>query len=93
MEKPAFNDYPILETLRQRWSPYAFAPTPVAKETLHSLLEAARWAPSCFNEQPWRFIVGSKVDDPATFDKILSTMVEFNHNWAQHAPVLILAVA
>ncbi|MGC4045596.1 MAG: nitroreductase family protein [Armatimonas sp.] len=93
MEKPAYNDYPIIETLRQRWSPYAFAETPVAKETLLSLLEAARWAPSCFNEQPWRFIVGSKADDPATFDKILSTMVEFNRGWAQHAPVLILAVA
>lgn len=93
MEKPAYNDYPILEPLRQRWSPYAFAETPVAKETLLSLLEAARWAPSCYNEQPWRFVVGSKADDPATFDKIVSTMGEFNQNWAKNTPVLILAIA
>jgi nitroreductase len=93
MEKPAHNDYPILETLRQRWSPYAFAETPVAKETLLSLLEAARWSPSCFNEQPWRFVVASKADDPATFQKLLGTLVEFNQSWAKHAPVLILAVA
>lgn len=93
MEKPAYNDYPILEPLRQRWSPYAFAETPVAKETLLSLLEAARWAPSCYNEQPWRFVVGSKADDPATFDKIVSTMGEFNQLWAKNTPVLILAIA
>ena len=93
MEKPALNDYPILEPLRQRWSPLAFSPTPVAKETLLSLFEAARWAPSCFNDQPWRFVVGTRADDPATYDKILGTLVEANAAWAQNAPVLILAVA
>jgi nitroreductase len=93
MQKPALNDFPILEPLRQRWSPYAFSETPIAKETLLSLLEAARWAPSCFNEQPWRFIVASKADDPAAFEKVLGTLVEFNAGWAKSAPVLILAVA
>ena len=93
MEKPTLNDYPILEPLRQRWSPLAFSPTPVARETLLSLFEAARWAPSCFNDQPWRFVVGSRADDPETFDKILATLVEANAAWAKNAPVLILAVA
>lgn len=93
MEKSAPNDYPILEPLRQRWSPLSFSSTPVAKETLLSLLEAARWAPSCFNDQPWRFVVGSRADDPETFDKILGTLVEANAAWAKNAPVLILAVA
>ena len=93
MEKPAHNDHPILEPLRQRWSPVSFSSTPVARETLLSLLEAARWAPSCYNEQPWRFVVGSRADDPAEFDGILATLVEGNAVWAKHAPVLILAVA
>jgi nitroreductase len=93
MQKPSANDYPIIEPLRQRWSPYAFAQTPVAKETLLTLLEAARWAPSCFNEQPWRFIVGDKTDDEATYAKILSSLVEFNQGWAREAPVLLVAIA
>jgi nitroreductase len=56
------------------------------------LFEAARWAPSSSNEQPWAFIVGTN-DDSETHSKILSTMVEFNQAWAKHAPVLAIAVS
>lgn len=93
MEKPTANDYPILEPLRQRWSPLAFAPTPVARETLRSLFEAARWAPSSFNEQPWRFLVGCRDGDPEAHAKLVTCLFEGNAVWAKEAPVLALGVA
>lgn len=93
MEKPTDNDYPILEALRRRWSPFAFAPTPVSKATLLSLFEAARWAPSSFNEQPWRFVAGSRADDPQTHAKLAACLFEGNAIWAKEAPVLALGVA
>jgi len=60
MEKLAPTDYPIEEILRRRWSPRAFSDRNVEREKLLSLFEAARWAPSSFNEQPWSFIVAFK---------------------------------
>ena len=92
MQKPAPNDFPVHQLIRERWSPRAFADKPVAGEVLGSLFEAARWAPSSNNEQPWAFIVGTK-DDPVNFDKVLGTLVEFNASWAKRAPVLAIAVA
>ena len=93
MDKPTKNDHAILGALRQRWSPYAFQDKPIPKETLLSLMEAARWSASCFGEQPWRFIVGIKETDPETFEKLASTLVEVNYAWASKAPVLMLGVA
>jgi nitroreductase len=75
-----------------RRSTLAFASTSVEPETLASLLEAARWAPSSRNEQPWSFIVVTKASKP-DFDRLLGCLVEFNVQWAQHAPVLLLSVA
>jgi len=92
MEKPADTQYPIHELLRRRWSPRAFSDRRVEPDTLRSLLEAARWAPSSYNEQPWSFIVATK-DDPAEFSRLLSCLVEGNIQWAQHAPVLMVSVA
>lgn len=92
MQKPAPSDVPIHELLRNRWSPRAFADKSVAPEVLRSLFEAARWAPSSSNEQPWAYLVATK-DDPENFAKLLATLVEFNQNWARHAPVLALSVA
>lgn len=92
MKKPADNDHPIHELLRERWSPRAFADKPVTSEVLRSLFEAARWAPSSNNEQPWAFIVATK-DDAATHSKLLSALVEFNQAWAKNAPVLGIAVS
>jgi nitroreductase len=92
MHKPAKTDYPVHEIIQNRWSPRAFSDKPVSPEILRSLFEAARWAPSSSNEQPWAFIVGTK-DDPETHNKVLSTLVEFNQAWAKHGPVLAIAVS
>ena len=92
MEKPANTGVPVHELVRNRWSPRAFADKPVAPETLKSLFEAARWAPSSSNEQPWAYLVSTK-DDAGNFAKMVSVLVEFNAGWAQHAPVLALSVA
>lgn len=92
MEKPADTQYPIHDLLKRRWSPRAFSDRRVEPDTLRSLLEAARWAPSSSNEQPWNFLVATK-EDQAEFGRLLSCLVEGNSLWAQHAPVLMVSVA
>lgn len=92
MEKPAPTDYPIHELLARRWSPRAFAERPIEPEKLQSLFEAARWAPSSNNEQPWRFLVAVK-ENHEEFDRFLACLLEGNRKWAHRAPVLILSVA
>ncbi|MEH2114649.1 nitroreductase family protein [Nostoc sp.] len=91
-EKLAQTQYPVHDFIRSRWSPRAFADRPVEQDKLLSLLEAARWAPSSYNYQPWSFIVATK-DEPTEYNRLLSTLVEFNQGWAKNAPILILAVA
>jgi len=90
--KPAIAQYPLHNLLAQRWSPLAFAEQPVEVEKLQSLLEAARWAASCFNEQPWRFIVATR-DQTDEYARLLSCLVEANQTWAGRAPILMLTVA
>ena len=80
------------ELLEKRWSPVAFSPRAVEAEKLRSVLEAARWAPSSFNEQPWVFLVSTK-DDREAYERLLGLLVEGNRVWAQFAPVLMLSVA
>ena len=92
MHKPAATDISLHELILNRWSPRAFSDKPVGPEVLRSLFEAARWAPSSNNEQPWAYLVAAK-DDAENFAKMLSVLVEFNANWAKHAPVLALSVA
>lgn len=86
------TDHPIHKILAQRWSPCGFAETPVPPEDLKSLFEAARWAASSYNEQPWRYIVATR-DDPEAFDKLLSCLIDANQAWARFAPVLALGIA
>lgn len=92
MQKPATTDHPVHQLVRERWSPRAFSVKPVPHDVLCSLFEAARWAPSSSNEQPWAFIVATQ-EDPESHAKLLSTLVEFNQAWARHAPVLAIAVS
>jgi nitroreductase len=92
MDKPANTQYPIHDLLRQRWSPRAFDDRPIEPEKLRSLFEAARWAPSSNNGQPWRFIVANK-DYETEWNRLLACLVEGNQKWAYRAPVLILSVA
>ncbi len=89
MEKPADTDYPILDVIKRRWSPYTFADRPIEPEKLLSMLEAARWSASAFNEQPWRFILATK-DQPEAYAKAHGCLAEANQAWVQQAPVLIL---
>lgn len=92
MEKPAQTHFPIHDLLQRRWSPRAFSERMVESDTLRSLFEAARWAPSSNNEQPWHFIVGTR-DEPAGYDRLFSCLKEGNKKWAFRAPVLMLSVA
>ena len=87
--KQANPDHPIHELIARRWSPYAFADKPVSENDLRSLFEAARWAASSYNEQPWSYIVASKAS-PAEHERLLSCLVEGNQPWAKAAPVLAL---
>ena len=92
MRKPAETAHPVHELIRERWSPRAFSDKPVAPEILRSLFEAARWAPSSSNEQPWTFLVALK-EDLENHEKLLGALVESNQAWAKHAPVLGIVVS
>ena len=89
--KKAVTDYPILQVLAERWSPYGFDDRPVREAELRSLFEAARWAPSSYNEQPWSFLVATR-GNSREFERILLCLVEGNQTWAKAAPVLALGV-
>jgi nitroreductase len=93
MRPPHDVDAPIADLLRRRWSPRAFAGRAVEPEKLRGVFEAARWAPSSFNAQPWSFIVATRQDDPADYERMLGCLVESNQKWARSAPVLAVAVA
>lgn len=84
--------HPVHELIARRWSPYAFADRMPSDADLRSLFEAARWAPSSYNEQPWRYVVATRADE-AAFEVALSCLVEGNRVWARLAPVLALGCA
>lgn len=86
------NKVGVNELITSRWSPRAFDSKPVEDEKLEAILEAARWAPSAMNEQPWRFIYATN-NNPEQYKKLLSCLVEANQVWAKDAPVLLLTVA
>ncbi len=90
MRKTATSEFPILDVLKERWSPRAYDAKPVEDEKLWSLLEAARWSPSGGNSQPWSFIVTRKGD--VAFDKLVSALSGNNQKWAGNAPILIVSV-
>jgi nitroreductase len=82
----------VYELIRRRWSPRSFSNRDVSTEDLQTILEAARWAASSYNEQPWRFLVARK-SDGAPYEKILSLLVPANQAWAKTAPVLLIMAA
>ena len=92
MEKPATTRYSIEPLIARRWSPRAFEERPVEPDKLKSLFEAARWAPSSNNEQPWRFLAATK-ENQSDYDKLFSCLSEGNAKWVFRAPVLMLSVA
>jgi nitroreductase len=92
MDKPAPVEHPVHELIRRRWSPYSFDPArPVDGAALRSLFEAARWAPSSFNEQPWAFIFAHRTD--AEFARLLDCLVPVNQKWAANAAVLMITAS
>jgi len=88
--KPNF-DYPIHELLQKRWSPRAFSNKPIENSILMSLFEAARWAASAMNEQPWRFIYATKANKDI-YEKLLSCLADSNKLWANSAPILAMTL-
>ncbi len=92
MPKDAVTDHPVNTLLATRWSPYAFADQRVTSDDLRALFEAARWAPSSYNEQPWTYVVASRHDAPDEFVRLLSCLNDGNQTWARHASVLALGV-
>jgi nitroreductase len=92
MEKRAPTQFPLYELLERRWSPRAFANRSVEPEKLRKLFEAARWAPSSSNNQPWSFIVATK-DNPGEFSRALECLRGGNAKWAANVPVLAFSIA
>lgn len=89
--KTARTDHEIVDLLRRRWSPRAFDPDqPVDRADLFRLFEAARWAPSSFNVQPWRFVVADRGRSQETYDALFAALDRSNRMWAGSAPVLVL---
>jgi nitroreductase len=92
-EKIAPAEVAIDALLAGRWSPRAISNKAVSREQLHSVLEAARWAPSSYNMQPWRFLTFDRNHDEAAFQKAFATLVPFNQGWNANVPVLICVLA
>jgi nitroreductase len=92
MQKPAVTDHPVHDFIVKRWSPRAFSKKPVPPEVLRSLFEAARWAASSYNDQPWSYIVATS-DDKQNYSKMLGVLMDMNALWAKQAPVLAISVA
>jgi nitroreductase len=94
MHKPAITQVPIDTTLANRWSGRAYdAAKGVTHAQVIALLEAARWAPSCFGDQPWRFIVWNKGSDAASWQQAFDCLVPGNQDWVKNSPLLLLICA
>ena len=88
--KPAKTDHPILDVIANRWSPLAFSEKPIEDEKVAQLFEAARWAASSYNEQPWIYVYAAKGDEGR--ETLEALLVEGNA-WAKHAGLLVVAFA
>jgi nitroreductase len=92
--KLAQTQVPIHDILARRWSGRAFDPArKLAREQLVALCEAARWAASCYNDQPWRFLVFDRHSDAAAYQRAFGCLGEWNQKWVKNAPVLLIACA
>jgi nitroreductase len=92
--KPATTRVPIHDLLAARWSPRAFDPArPVTREQIAALIEAARWAPSCYGDEPWRFLVWDRATDEAGWQRAFDCLAPANQGWVKNVPLLLAAVA
>ncbi len=92
MIKYAKTEHRVQDFVSKRWSPYGFANRAVPEEDLRAVFEAARWAASSYNEQPWSYIVATSAQEQE-FARLLSCLSEANQSWAKAAPILALGVA
>jgi nitroreductase len=90
-EKHGKSEVPVEDLFLRRWSPRAFADTPIDTDTLKAIFSAGQWAASSFNEQPWRFILGRKGDP--VWQRIFESLVPANQSWTRFAPVLFASFA
>lgn len=94
IQKPADTEVTIEKVIAERWSGRAFdASTPVTEAEITALTEAARWAPSCFGDAPWRFIIWDRNHDAESWQRAFDCLAEGNQQWAKNAPLLILAAS
>ena len=94
IRKKALTQIEIAEILAERWSGRAYDPDrPVERDELLALLEAARWAPSCFGDQPWRYLIWDRFAEPERWRRAFDCLSEGNRRWAFRAPLLMLALA
>lgn len=84
-------DYPINSLILKRWSPRAMSGEPVTKNDLMAIFEAARWAPSSYNNQPWKFIYAMR--ETPEWNTLFNLLVEFNQSWCKNAAVLIVIIS
>lgn len=91
--KIADTDVAINRIFKERWSPRSFAEKDIEIDTLKQIFEAARWSPSAFNEQPWRFLVGIKSNNDEVYNDILNGLDPWNQEWAKSAAVLVIGLA
>ena len=94
LEKPAQTSRPVHDLFTKRWSSRAYdAKRPVPRDLLMTLLEAARWAPSCNGDEPWRYLIWDKSRDAAGWQKAFDTLSENNQKWVKNVPVIMLSCA
>ena len=94
LEKKAITQTPIHELLERRWSPRAYDKSrPVSRAQMIALLEAARWAPSCNGDEPWRYLLWNRAEDEAGWQKAFDTLSENNRKWCGNVPLLMLSCA
>jgi nitroreductase len=94
VKKPAVTQVPINDLIAARWSGRAYDPArPVTREQILALLEAARWAPSCYGDQPWRFIVWNKAEDAGNWQAAFDCLAPGNQGWVKDAGLLVLVAA
>ena len=94
LKKSAVTQVAIADLIAHRWSPRAIDPDqPVSREQILALLEAARWAPSCFGDQPWRYLLWDRFRDAAAWQQAFECLAEGNQGWVKNAPLLLLSIA
>jgi nitroreductase len=92
MEKSTVIEHEVIKEIKLRKSGRAYSERPVEPEKIHTLLEAARWAPSSSNEQPWKYILATKDNSPL-YNKIFDTLADSNKTWVKHAPIILVSMA